>query len=730
MFRRIVSSLRGRCLCRCVLGIGLLGSALFAYGAAAQNAPRIQVSGEAMVLAVDDFETHESETQYYVREAQAGIVRQVRFLDRAPETFRTGASVTVSGALRAGQIEAGGADVRLTKPGPIAPLASVSQTTAAPVQFAQRAIIILLNFTDRAAVCSTNSCDTNVFGQSNSVQSLYKEASHGNISYTGTTVGPFTIAVSTTTPCPSPYLPTFEQWAALADTQAQNAGIDLSGYTEKVYVLPAYDPCGSQRGYATIGGSPGMAWISVCQDPEVYAHEMGHNLGMHHAGVAANEYGDLSDIMGSTTVGMRGLNAAHRDQFNWLPPGNLVNVAAGGAYTLAPLEIMPAQTSLPQALKILKADTNEFYYFSYRQPVGYDTLLPSFNSGIYTGGVNVHRFAGPSANNIHTYFLQALSDGESFTDTVNNITITQISHDSSGAKLKVAMGGSAADVSPANISFGNEAVGSTTASQIVTLNNPGGAALSISSVGLTGTNGGDFRLSANNCGSSLPPGATCSVAVAFAPTAEGNRSAFLSIADAVGTQEVALNGNGVVPDFTLSASGQSSVTVNAGTPATFGLNVGATNGFSGNINVSCALMAADATCSANPASVAAGGSTRITVTTMAHQLVPTNPSRRFPNGLWLRFVLLLIGAGLMLLMWSVGTRVRRLRFVFAIPMVAGVFLSTMYMSGCAGGNSTKATAPPPSSQGAFGTQAGTYTVNITGTSGGMTHTTTMTLVIN
>ncbi|HEY5393931.1 MAG TPA: choice-of-anchor D domain-containing protein, partial [Trebonia sp.] len=68
--------------------------------------------------------------------------------------------------------------------------------------------------------------------------------------------------------------------------------------------------------------------------------------------------------------------------------------------------------------------------------------------------------------------------------------------------------------SPSSESFGNENVGSTSAARSVTISNSGSAAVSMSSIGVTGPFG-----ESNNCGTSLAAGATCTVGVTFAPTA-------------------------------------------------------------------------------------------------------------------------------------------------------------------------------------------------------------------
>ena len=59
----------------------------------------------------------------------------------------------------------------------------------------------------------------------------------------------------------------------------------------------------------------------------------------------------------------------------------------------------------------------------------------------------------------------------------------------------------AASLSPTSLTFASQAVGATSAAQTVTLNNTGNAALSITSIALTGANASDFAQT-NTCGSS------------------------------------------------------------------------------------------------------------------------------------------------------------------------------------------------------------------------------------
>jgi len=106
----------------------------------------------------------------------------------------------------------------------------------------------------------------------------------------------------------------------------------------------------------------------------------------------------------------------------------------------------------------------------------------------------------------------------------------------------------AVGLSSTTLNFSSVNTGSTSAAQNVTLTNTGTGSLSITSIGRTGTNPGDFS-DTYTCGSSLAAGANCTISVKFAPTATGTRSASVSIVDnASGSpHSISLIGTGTQP---------------------------------------------------------------------------------------------------------------------------------------------------------------------------------------
>ena len=121
----------------------------------------------------------------------------------------------------------------------------------------------------------------------------------------------------------------------------------------------------------------------------------------------------------------------------------------------------------------------------------------------------------------------------------------------------------AVSLSTASLSFGSAAVGTSTASQQVTLTNTGGATLFIGSIAVNGANASSFAM-ANNCGSSLAAGSSCSIHGHFAPVTGGALTAAITITGNAGgsPQGVALSGTGLAPVISLSANSISFGSVN------------------------------------------------------------------------------------------------------------------------------------------------------------------------
>jgi hypothetical protein len=97
-------------------------------------------------------------------------------------------------------------------------------------------------------------------------------------------------------------------------------------------------------------------------------------------------------------------------------------------------------------------------------------------------------------------------------------------------------------LSPNSIAFGSQTVGTHSAAKNVTLSNTGPGSLGITNFSISPS----FFSQQNNCGSSLAAGATCTIAVQFAPSLEGMLVGSLTVqTDGAGSpQTVSLTGTG------------------------------------------------------------------------------------------------------------------------------------------------------------------------------------------
>ncbi len=182
------------------------------------------------------------------------------------------------------------------------------------------------------------------------------------------------------------------------------------------------------------------------------------------------------------------------------------------------------------------------------------------------------------------------------------------------------------------------------------------------------------------------------------------------------------------PDFSISAS-PSSMAISAGQTAMFTVTVGSLNGFNSAANLTCSGQPINSTCSFSPASVtpASGGMATSTMTISTSSNPYTHAGLIGGNQTGERYAMMLAVPALVLLATLLAGSIRRSRTAGNkwVPSLAGglVFLiATAFLfaaSGC-GYNAGSA---------GNGTQRGSATVMVTGTSGSLTHSTSVMLTV-
>jgi hypothetical protein len=294
--------------------------------------------------------------------------------------------------------------------------------------------------------------------------------------------------------------------------------------------------------------------------------------------------------------------------------------------------------------------------------------------------------------------------------STGQITVTDSAFDSPHFATLTGAGGTVGvSLSVSSLTFGNQAVGTTSAPQQITLSSAGTASLSINSITLTG----DFA-GTNNCGSSVAAGSSCIINVTFSPTAVGSRSGTLTVIDDASSspQTVLLGGTGSAPTLGLvvSSGGSSSASVQAGRTASYTLAIGG-GGMSGTASLACMGAPMGAVCTV-PSTISVASATASTftvqVTTTSRTLSRLRLIENDP-GTW-AWALFFLGIAIR----PRASRRKRslLRLAWLIPLAVS-------LCSCGGGNSSNSN----------GTPAGTYTLTVTATSGSTSQTVNLTMIV-
>lgn len=409
----------------------LAATALFTCTLAKAQDPalpdRAQVRGELEILFVDGEAGHPSAVRYFVRDRNSARRVELHFDDPVPVSLRAGQSVEVRGRSEGDDLYAAalisGSDA-----------ASATTTATAPTATSgeQHTLVLAANFPGIALPCTLDQVRDLVFTDPDgrSVDDYYRDTSHGNLWLTGEARGPYNIAAPND--CSAP----FSSYTDPLDAAARANGVNVDAYVRRIYVLPNTG-CG-YAGMGTVGATPSQALIFQCGIQDVYAHELGHNFGMYHASSPNSEYGDRTDVMGLSNVGLRHLNGAHQDEMGWRSAAMNRLVTGTGTYDIAPLAFSESEAVAPQILRIPKADTGETWFLSYRRQVGFDSSLAWWHNNIVT----VHRYTDGGGAPTNTWLVDELAAGETFTDSANDLSITHLGRTDTYATVEVSFKGS------------------------------------------------------------------------------------------------------------------------------------------------------------------------------------------------------------------------------------------------------------------------------------------------
>jgi hypothetical protein len=236
-------------------------------------------------------------------------------------------------------------------------------------------------------------------------------------------------------------MPTTECLPFVWVNEAYKYIVNPSRYMYKLYLIPKETSC-TWAGLGTIGCNERYCFSFVNSAfPPLILHELGHNLGLHHATTDFNnddiidsEYGDLSSYMGSPASWTK-YNAINNYILGFMPESNRLTLNIPTNNTLITINLKSSSINPirgPIQLLILKdIENNINYWLSLRtfvQEPNYDFFL----NNLYKNKVFIHKY-----NNRQTILIKILNIGESF---LNNKIIFYGLIDNQTARIDVSNG--------------------------------------------------------------------------------------------------------------------------------------------------------------------------------------------------------------------------------------------------------------------------------------------------
>jgi hypothetical protein len=336
---------------------------------------------------------------------------------------------------------------------------TAAQPQAAPALGGHQTAVIAFNFTNNTSQpWTTADIRGRVFTNPDSTSAFFAEESYDQLWLTGRTgnldgdvYGWYPLPVAATS-CD------YSTWASMAKALAAANGFVEADYQHVMYVFPSVSVCG----WAGLAYLPGTeSWINGDLTVRVTAHELGHNMGLHHAGswfctggsgqavtisssCNLNEYNDPFDVMGAH--GSRHSNGWHLEQLGLLQPSNVQTISQSGTYSMTSA-LRP--TSSATTLRVPRTyaaggAVKDWYYLEVRQPGG---VFESFSpTDAFATGVSIRVADNPTeatqsrlldTHPSGTIYDAPLEVGKTFSD--GRISVTTVAAGSGAATVAINM---------------------------------------------------------------------------------------------------------------------------------------------------------------------------------------------------------------------------------------------------------------------------------------------------
>lgn len=250
-----------------------------------------------------------------------------------------------------------------------------------------QALVLILNVCNYGAAASPRALKPVLLGERGSVDSMMRACS-----YNATGLSERSTIVQQVVPIPcygrtrageafdSAMCP-FGAWGDYALDYARNVlRLPVQEYTHRLMIVPSGNVC-SWGGMGYVGCKKDCrVWISgdLWDMPVAYFHELGHNMGLGHAGVLGKDgYADFSSAMGYC-CNTRCHGAPHASALGWSKPIATLGQRALQSGKWISFDV-PSSMNAKKNHIVIRPDWNknikETLYISYRKRHGYDIGL-------------------------------------------------------------------------------------------------------------------------------------------------------------------------------------------------------------------------------------------------------------------------------------------------------------------------------------------------------------------
>jgi hypothetical protein len=392
--------------------IGVIGGSIAVAHAATSAAPFAQLDGQLMVAHGDTFGSGPMVMQTALRTAN-GIVPITLPAARHEQALAlAGKHVRVRGVRDASAFDAAS----------ITPAAS-NPPAASPRKY-RIATVIFENVNAKVQPFSMDTVRDTMYGpEPYSVSSYLDTSSGGQLDVSGTAYGPY--------PMPKKISGgscDLSGWDDAGAAAAAADGYDAANFDSLVVYAPK--SC-NFSGIAWVGA--GGVFIANAFGQGVIEHELGHNLGLWHAGACAgafspgcsvDTYGDPTDVMGS---GWGDYEGYHKLKLGWIPQSELATQTSGThVYTLTPSET-PVVAGATEIVEVPRGDGTTLEV-ERRDRLGNDT------GGGGGSGLDLKLITMTGTDD--SLYVASLTPGTSWVDPTQNLTFTGLSD----SQVKVCVG--------------------------------------------------------------------------------------------------------------------------------------------------------------------------------------------------------------------------------------------------------------------------------------------------